>query len=1173
MVVPLLLALYASYPPAGVVVERVRVVKQEADTAEEAAEQGVEVGEEYVVRQETVKKRWLPLAAGPKDTEVRRLERLEDGAWVEEHITRVRGQIKLGLDLAGGTELLYRLNPQEGQRLEEGAGQVIDILKKRIDPGNVKEYRIQAAGTDRVLIQVPRATTAEVEQLKNRLQTMGKLEFKIAVPRRSGKQRFEEMYAQAQAGEVPPEYVRMWVDGDRSVPFALIKKGEAAITGERLANVYPTVDENGAPAVGFEFDAVGARRFAHITESNLGWSLAIILDGVLKSAPVIETRIAGAGIIRGRFSQQDVSDMVNVLRAGSLPMDITLLQESTVGPKLGRDSIRRGLLALAVAGLLVVGFIGFYYMGCGLVADGALLMNLVLLIGILSLLGAALTLPGMAGILLTVGMAVDANVLIFERIREESDSGKGVRIALRNGYDRAFTTIVDANVTTLLTAVILYLVGTGPVRGFAVTLSFGILLSMFTALVVTRLAFETFIEKGWMERFRMLSLVGTPSIEFARIRKPAYFISAVVVAGGLVAFFTRGPALYDIDFTGGVLVNVSLAEPTPVSDVRSRLAAAGYPDAEVQAFRAAGAGQGAPTDFSIRLKGAGRNKVKDNILPPVKARLEAAGLIAEGKEKKRIDVARDGRSLELALDAPAEEMGIRHAIGGENAFALEQISNVVPTDEEVLSRELTVYVGDVRTAAGRGEVWRRAILALGWAGLEGEDYEVTECRWNEARNALVFALDKPIRPELLAVELARRQFAQVEVAPAGAAEWAPAEQFLIRAEADLLEQFQRELPAGAELRGVPTVQIEGDALTATLTKEYSEQDIRVRFEREDLEEARIVLLGAQSARWRLELSQEPVRDTMRSLFADVAPRAGGVRFETMSEGDGQRIVEMQLENPMPFGDVRNYIETADVGVSGDALIVDFDDYEVGTVVSQLRLTVPADDADAVLSRMEDAFGRPEPVQKVISIGAEVAQELQGRALMAVLFASVIIVLYVAARFHAFRFGVAAVIALLHDVLITAGLVALADWLGVFGEVKINLAMLAAFLTILGYSLNDTIVVFDRIRENMGILGRNRVSGDLIDMSINQTLSRTVLTSMTTLMVVVVLAVVGGPVLRGLALTLIFGVLVGTYSSMFIASPVLLDWEALLRAFRGFFRVVSLPFRLPFKVLSLAFGTR
>ncbi len=217
-------------------------------------------------------------------------------------------------------------------------------------------------------------------------------------------------------------------------------------------------------------------------------------------------------------------------------MDITLLQESTVGPQLGRDSINRGLLALAVAGFLVIVFIGIYYIGCGWVADAAVIMNLVLLLGVLCLLGAALTLPGMAGVLLTVGMAVDANVLIFERIREEQAAGKGVRLALRNGYERAFVTIFDSNVTTLLTGIILYIVGTGPVRGFAVTLCFGIVLSMFTALTVTRLAFETFVDKGWMTQFRMFQFFKQPSIRFSAMRRVAYAGSLSLIVIGMAAF-------------------------------------------------------------------------------------------------------------------------------------------------------------------------------------------------------------------------------------------------------------------------------------------------------------------------------------------------------------------------------------------------------------------------------------------------------------------------------------------------------------------------------------------------------------------------------------------------------------------------------------------------------------
>ncbi len=211
------------------------------------------------------------------------------------------------------------------------------------------------------------------------------------------------------------------------------------------------------------------------------------------------------------------------------------------------------------------------------------------------------------------------------------------------------------------------------------------------------------------------------------------------------------------------------------------------------------------------------------------------------------------------------------------------------------------------------------------------------------------------------------------------------------------------------------------------------------------------------------------------------------------------------------------------------------------------------------------------MQKIVTIGPAVAEELQGKALLAVIFASVIVILYIAARFHAFRFGVAAVIALIHDILITAGMVALADWAGIFGDVKINLAMLAAFLTIMGYSLNDTIVVFDRIRENMALAGRKLVNGEIIDKSVNQTLSRTVLTSLTTLMVVIVLYLLGGSVLQGLAFTLIIGITVGTYSSVFVASPILLDWNELVAGARTFFRIVFLPIRLPFRLVRVAFG--
>jgi protein-export membrane protein SecD/preprotein translocase SecF subunit len=1169
VVLPLLLALYASYPPVGVPVRKSVVEKKVARTEEEAEAHDVQVGQHYVVSRRVTWKRFLPLALGKQEQVTRLVERREDGTVTEEVTTVVQGRIQLGLDLAGGTELLYRLQPEKGQKLGGQAATTIDILKKRIDPSNVKEYRIQPLESDRILIQVPRATAAEVEQLKGRLERMGKLEFKLAVPR-TQEAKFVEYYEQAEAGRVPEGFTRMHLQGKPDNPFFLVRRGEPEITGKYLdpSKLRPTTDEYGRPAVGFQFNPAGSGRFAQITEANKGWGLAIILDGVLKSAPLIKMRISGPGQITGSFTQQEVADMVNVLRAGSLPMDIELLQESTVGPQLGRDSIRKGLGALAVAGLLVLAGMGVYYLRCGLVADGALLMNLVLLVGVLCILGAALTLPGMAGILLTVGMAVDANVLIFERIREESATGKGIRVALRNGYDRAFTTIVDANVTTLLTAVILYLVGTGPVKGFAVTLSFGILLSMFTALTVTRLAFETFIDKEWMREFKMLSLIEQPAIGFSAIRRPAYVISVAVVALGLGAFFMRGADLYDIDFTGGSLVQLSLARPTGVGEVRRLLAEGGFPDAEVQGIGGGEAGEEGLTDFGVRIKGTGVDP--EAVAADVARKLAAAGL------QDRVDSLEktgDAQALALTLTEPLAEPELRAALAaGGDPYAIPDLASIVPDEQDVAAR-LSVRLREAPALADMRDVWGRMLQSLAWIGLNTADYEIGTCSLREGPEEgpaeLDFRLDRPIQPELLAVELDRRQFPEVKLTPAGPEGVA----FVLQADRAILEQLQRELPAGTLLQSVPQVDMDGLSVTAELSRDASEQDVRAIFQQQGMDDVFVALLGEGSKSYRLNFSYEPVRQKMQQLFADLAQPGGGVRFAPAEQaGSGEaELVRMTLDEAMSFADVRHYLGAAGIGMYAEEIVVGQQDYAPETLVSELTLSLPADKAQQIKDRLSASFGEARPVQRIVGIGKEVADEMQGRALLAVVCASVIIVLYVAMRFHAFRFGVAAVIALVHDILITAGLIALADWAGVFGDVKISLATLAAFLTILGYSLNDTIVVFDRIRENMVNLGRKRVSPDLIDLSINQTLSRTILTSLTTLAVVVVLYFMGGAVLQGLALTLIVGVIVGTYSSMFIASPVLLDWVGLGRGVGTLLRIVFLPVTVPFKLIRRLLG--
>jgi preprotein translocase subunit SecD len=267
---------------------------------------------------------------------------------------------------------------------------------------------------------------------------------------------------------------------------------EANLTGDYLTDARPGFDNQQRPQVDFTFNPAGGELFQTITEENIGAQLAIILDERVYSAPTIQSRISSRGTITGRFTVAEVSDLSVVLRAGSLSVPVVIEEERTVGPTLGADSIRRGVQAMVVGLALILLFTSFYYRLSGLYASAALAANLLLLIGVMSMFEATLTLPGLAGIVLTVGMAVDANVIIFERIREELRAHKTPRAAISTGFNKAFWTIMDANITTLGTALVLYNYGTGPIKGFAVTLSIGVVTSVFAALIITRLMFAVF---------------------------------------------------------------------------------------------------------------------------------------------------------------------------------------------------------------------------------------------------------------------------------------------------------------------------------------------------------------------------------------------------------------------------------------------------------------------------------------------------------------------------------------------------------------------------------------------------------------------------------------------------------------------------------------------------------
>ena len=695
---------------------------------------------------------------------------------------------------------------------------------------------------------------------------------------------------------------------DRLVALVVEENEDWLFSGSDFPRVFPSYDEMGFPAVGFEIALLRHNDFEAFTTEHEGQQMAIVIDNEIVTDPVLNQPLSSGGIITGGtfgFTQTQVNDLVQVINSGSLDLEPRFEDRATVGASLGAEYVRLGLLSVLIGLAAVLAFIAAYYRRLGVFASMSLLFNLVLLMGSMAMLQATLTLPGVAGIILTVGMAVDANILIYERIREEVLRGRRAAQAAVDGFKNATSTIVDANVTTLLTAIILYQFGSGPVQGFATTLSVGILTSMFSALVFTRVLVHFAVEKG-VDEWKMMRLVSDTNIGFMRTAKKTAFASLLLIGGG-VFFFSSLPKVdkYSIDFLGG-------------------------------------------------------------------------------------------NSMQLVTRAPETQESVATAI------------------------------------TGLGEIFQDATIQPLLSSAEGDGYR----------------------------------------------------------------KFQVEFKA------------EGTDTNRDVTSQYRE----------------LVSTGLKDMLAPNRFSFEP---------SDGSGTAGTIYFEGQhSAADVQEAL-----TGAALGDVTI------AAVSGDASADRTFNFTSSSTETESKVGQLIVDAFA---NRRDAGGRPfelaQPIPQSEAVGPQVVQELRDDAILAILLSLFVIVMYIRFRFAEYSFGFAAVTALVHDVLITLGFLALAIQSNLINA-QISLVMIAAFLTIIGYSLNDTIVVFDRIREN-----RPRMKGDLseiIDRSINQTLARTLLTSLTTLLSVAILFAfnVGSRNdLEGFAYAVIIGVIVGTYSSMFVASPALLFLE-------------------------------
>jgi len=693
-----------------------------------------------------------------------------------------------------------------------------------------------------------------------------------------------------------------------------------SFSGVDVSFVRSSADDYGLPAVSIDMDDSARFRFGDFTTKYVRELMGIVInDEIISLATIREPLVQGSFQISGGsrgFRKAEVDEMVKVLKTGSLRVKPELEQSERVGATLGDQYVRSGAISAALGLGVVLLFTMAYYRRLGVFAAISLLVGMTLLMGVMAFLQATLTLPGVAGIILTLGMAVDANILIYERIREESAKGRKLIQASKNGFERAATTIIDANVTTFITAAILYFVGTGPVRGFATTLMIGIVTSVFAALVVTRVLVHVAIAKG-VERFGMSQLVRETKIGFMGMWKVALPASLAVIVVGLGLFLSLPDhKKLSIDFLGGLTVTARTEDPQQPDTIRRLIA--GIP--------------------SVIGKSAEVQVIKDSGDPK------------SGYRRFRITYKSEG---DVVL---AEQQG-----------------------EETDTGERT------------GEA--------------------------EIREALRDVLQKG--PIELQLDLATMQ-----------------------ASGSLYFEGEHE---AADVQGA--LEVNGTLAVASV--------------------------------------------------APVADHRGVYTFRGTAKAGSNEVTLQQ---------------------------------EIGR-----RFTQQSDSKGA-------EYVLAQPVPETSLVGAQVVGELRDKAIMAILLSLFAAVMYIRVRFAEYSYGLAAVVALVHDVLIVLGVLALADMTG-FVDGEISLPMIAAFLTIIGYSLNDTIIVFDRVRENLP-----RVKGtmaEILDLSINQTLSRTLLTSGTTLMAVAVLFVFnrgGGSVLEGFSFAMLIGVLVGTYSSIFVASPVLLWLE-------------------------------
>jgi SecD/SecF fusion protein len=921
--------------------------------------------------------------------------------------------VHLGLDLKGGAELRYRVDTED-RTSDKDTHQILEDMKEVIsqrieESGIVKGPTLRREGKQDLIIQLPGLTDQEVDEVKKIITTLASLKFRLVVDAERDPEAQQEMQKKRQQGNAYrlSEALKgryQWYKEKNGGELLITEldhkdyqiKGKSGrnydFTGAKIASISKAIDDTGRPVPAFSLKNTYKEKFGDFTGEHVGRQMAIIHNNEVVSAPVIKSRLSGGGIIEG-LKSDELKELISFMKSGSLEFKPYKISENKVGPSLGEDAMIQGKNAGIWSVIFVVVFMMMYYRGCGVISILTMVANIVLLWAWLCVSGETLTLPGIGGLILTIGMAVDGNIIIFERIREERERGKILRQSVDAGFERANWTILDSNLTTLITAGILYYFGTGAIQGFAATLGIGIFLNLITIIIVSRILFNFSLEKNLFKEMKMMQAFKKPRFPFMHYRHQALFCSVALTIAGVSLFVARGHENFGLDFNGGILVQIRFKEPTTREKIVEKIA-------QIQT-----AGE---------TKANGEVTLSEAKYPDV----EVQSIVTQDIQTQ------SGYFSEFLI-----------RIGNLKQAELDKLNKSIKSLERSLKRE-----GLMRTER---------------QDIEDELSKVLEERKNlENQNELRNDLQEAFKNELLALPFALFDPNDPDKKDHGLLDMGPNNRMFM-----------------FKLNFVRPVKKAQKQDLAGLLEEIGEFEIM------------------------------PSNIHLLSLTPPPAPK----------EGDNAPKMEEPEES------------------------------------TQVQVAMKAETVEEARSRILKSFAKNKayelsnPFIRTEQISGVVADRQKQNAVFAVFWSLLAIVLYITLRFE-FKFGLSALVTLIHDVFFTLGAVAFANWSG-WVNVEIDLSSIAAFLTIIGYSLNDTIVVFDRLRENL--LKPKGSFDEIVNDSINQTLSRTLFTSLTTLFVVGILFFFNkghGGMLEGFSFTMLVGVIVGTFSSIYVSGAFLVYWE-------------------------------